>query len=39
MQMIVRLKNEVQRLKEELAIATGNQSSDPLNQQEIERYT
>ncbi|EDV20258.1 uncharacterized protein TRIADDRAFT_61256 [Trichoplax adhaerens] len=35
--MVVRLKSEIQRLKEELAIATGNQSTDPLVEQEIDR--
>ncbi|XP_067312130.1 kinesin-like protein KIF6 [Pseudorasbora parva] len=35
--MIVRLKKEIQSLKEELALVTGEQRSDKLTQQEIQQ--
>lgn len=36
--LIVRLKKEIQSLKEELALVTGEQRSDKLNQEEIQQY-
>lgn len=38
-QLITRLKKEVQFLKEELAIATGEQRSEGLTPHEIQRYS
>ena len=35
--MILRLKREVQSLKDELALVTGEQRTDDLTQDEIER--
>ncbi|CAM4649889.1 unnamed protein product [Leuciscus chuanchicus] len=35
--LIVRLKKEIQSLKEELALVTGEQRSDKLNQEEIQQ--
>lgn len=37
-QLIVRLKKEIQCLKEELALVTGEQRSDKLTQEEIQQY-
>lgn len=39
LQMIIRLKKEIQCLKEELALVTGEQRSDQLTQEEIQRYS
>lgn len=36
--MIAHLKREVQQLKAELAIATGQQYDDELTEEEIERF-
>ena len=36
--MIVRLKKEVQQLKEELAMATGEQRTDSLSEEDLDRY-
>ena len=35
--MIARLKREVQSLKEELAMATGEQRTDDLSEEDLER--
>jgi len=35
--MIIKLKKEVQTLKDDLAMVTGEQRSDDLTQEEIER--
>jgi len=35
--MIVRLKKEVQQLKEELAMATGEQRTDSLSEEDLDR--
>ena len=35
--MIAKLKGEIQRLKEELAMATGEQRTDQLTEEEIQR--
>lgn len=36
--MIQKLKREVQTLKEELALATGEQRTDALTDEELDRY-
>lgn len=36
--MIQKLKREVQSLKEELALATGEQRTDALTDEELDRY-
>lgn len=36
--LIARLKREVQQLKEELAMATGEQRTDNLSEEDISRY-
>ncbi len=36
--MITKLKKEVQALKEELAMATGEQRTDDLTDEDLERY-
>lgn len=36
-QLIIRLKKEIQCLKDELAMVTGEQRSDELTQAEIQR--
>ena len=35
--MIAKLKNEVAQLKEELALATGQQRTDELSEEDIDR--
>ena len=37
--MIAQLKRDVQQLKAELAMATGQQYNDELTDEEIERFT
>jgi len=36
--LIVRLKKEIESLKKELALVTGEQRRDKLNQEEIQQY-
>ena len=35
--MIAKLKKEIQQLKDELALATGEQRTEELNEEELER--
>lgn len=37
--MIAKLKKEVAHLKEELAMATGEQRTDALSKEDLERFT
>ena len=37
--MIAQLKKEIQRLKAELAMATGQEYAGELTEEELERYT
>ena len=36
--MIARLKSEIQELKNQLTLATGEQSAEELTEEDIERY-